>query len=176
MSTRTSRPRCVSSATLEDTICRFLCRVMLDAVGFFSTDSNEVHLVCTPRSLSMSADPSVPVRENVVTTGRNVVQPMYEMKGGEAAIKISSDNDQPTAHVANQFDVPPYRKTIHKKHPCASANEELFKCSLACPPDAVLCDRATLCWRERQTLQKCFVTNKKWTPPPPAPWWQFWDR
>lgn len=132
---------------------------------------HDVRIFC-PVAPAMSADPTTPVSDDT-TTGRIVRAPWYFDGADKVSIEIATQTKF-DLRVANQIDVPPYKVNMHREHPCFECNAELAKCSDRQPPNAVLLDRATLCWKERQELQKCLVRHRRWVAPPPKPWWKLW--
>lgn len=122
----------------------------------------------------MSADPERVGDATTYSSGQIFRNLLYDSSSSDDIRPAMPQ--EPASREWNQRDVPPFVRNMHKTHPCLAANLALGKCSDAQDPNMLLAMRSTVCWAERQALQKCLVQNKRWKAPPPAPWWKFWDR
>jgi hypothetical protein len=111
----------------------------------------------------MASDPSTSADPRVYSEG-NVFRNMLYTLG--------------LSFTAEQVKIPPFRDDLDSRHPCVDLNALLGKCSDKQVPHMLLAARATVCWEERQALQRCLVKNKRWEAPPASetPWWKFWER
>ena len=105
-----------------------------------------------------------------------MTQPFYT-KNPNGSGMVLGDPQPRNLHVADQKTIPPMNPKMHAAHPCIELNKELGKCSERQPATMLLAGRCTVCFKERQALQKCLAKHPRWKAPAPTErkaWWQFW--
>lgn len=125
----------------------------------------------------MSADPEAPADPSRLSGGHIVRNMIYSHDNNNNLEIVSGWTDQGVREY-DQEVVRPARRDMNKAHPCFPLNQQLLRCSLACPPEMKLGGRTATCNAERQQLMKCLVRNKRWTENEAEatrwPWYRFW--
>jgi hypothetical protein len=128
----------------------------------------------------MASDPSTSADPRVYSEGNVFRNMLYTNEGGNLSeIRLADVRGTlGLSFTAEQVKIPPFRDGLDSRHPCVDLNTLLGKCSDKQVPHMLLAARATVCWEERQALQRCLVKNKRWEAPPASetPWWKFWER